>query len=227
MRDNYRIEPGAFLNIFIQVSEPRPPFREGELSYYVSPTEQLSREHAILLRLLIAIENVLAKASVNVGTSLMPVNRAARMLQKVVVDHHMAFEESYVYPRIKPTDNLAELANVLQEQHDEARGAIRKIIDMTGEGRVSDAIQLGELITICKEADYLFKVHMAWEESVVFTALYEIMDPGYFADIQDKLLGEERKMFGSKGLNELYDELAAVEKEAGTDRPGLFTLRRA
>lgn len=226
MRDNYTYRQGAFLNVFIQVSEPRPPFRQGELSYHISPTEQLSREHAILMRLLIAIENVLAKASVNVGTSLIPVNKAAHMLQKVVVDHHMAFEESYLYPKVKATDRLAELANVLQEQHDEARSAIQKIIGMTEEGRVSDAVQMGELVSICKEADYLFKVHIAWEESVLFTALYDIMDSDYFADIQDKLLGEERKMFGSKGLNALYNELAGVEIDAGTDRPGMFMLRR-
>lgn len=227
MHGSYAFYPGDFLSLLIQVSEPRPPFRQGELSYRISPIEQLSREHAILLRLLIAIENVLARAAVNVGTSLRPVNKAAHMLQRVVVGHHMAFEESYVYPRVKPNENLAELANVLQEQHDEARDAIRNIIDMTGEGRAGDAMQLGELISICKETDYLFKVHMAWEDSVLFPALYDIMDPDYFADIQDKLLGEERKMFGSKGLSELYDELADVEKEAGTDRPGLFMLRRA
>lgn len=214
-------------NIFIQVSEPRPPLKPGELSQKVSPTEQLSRGHAVLMRLLIAMENVLAKAATTPGTSLAPVHKAASLINEVIVKHHMPFEESYVYPKVGNVKELAKLADTLKMQHGEARDAIARIMDMTKTGRVANAVQLAALTALCKETDYLFKAHIAWEESVLFVSLYDLMDPDYFADLQDKILGEEKALFGSRGMMKLYDDLADVEMEAGTNRPEMFDLRRA
>lgn len=221
----FTYRPGGFLGI-LQVTEPVPPLRQGELSQNISPTEQLSREHAILMRLLIAIENVLVKASANVGTDLMPINRAASMINDVVCGHHMRFEESYVYPRVRESGNLVDFVNLLQDQHNEARDAVRRIMDLTRTGRVDDVVQMGELVALCKAADFMFRAHIAWEESVLFTALYDLAPTTYFEDLQHKMLGEERSMFGSKGLQQLYEDLADVERAAGTEHPSMFTTRR-
>lgn len=219
----YMRNDSLFLN-FIQVSEPRPPLRAGELSDKVSATEELSREHAILMRLLIAIENVLVKASANVGTDLKPVHQVASMINDVVVRHHMAFEEAYIYP--KATGGVTDLAKTLREQHDDAREAVSKIMSMTAGGKVSGVLEMGELVTLCRATDYLLRIHIAWEESVLFPALYDTMDGGYFTDLQNKMLSEERKLFGGAGLAKLYDELARVERAAGTDNPSLYTFKR-
>ncbi len=220
-RFTYR--PGAFLGIFVQATQARPAWT-GERSMNVSAPEALSREHAMLTRLLLAIDNVVNNANDDKKTDLSPINSAARAIQAVVVDHHMAFEEQYVYPRMEQIDYLSGMTETLAGQHDDAKVVNNMVLDLTRGGKIKNQTALDELTLLTKSFKDMITAHAAWEETVIFPAMYDLLPERDMDDIDKKFMEAERRLLGNKGIVEIYRTVDSIEDAAGTHDLSMYTF---
>lgn len=220
-RFTYR--PGAFLGIFVQATRAGPAWAS-ERSMSVSAPEALSREHGMLTRLLLAIDNVVNNAIEDRNTDLSPINSASRAIQAVVADHHMAFEEQNIYPRMEQIDYLNSMTETLEGQHDDARVINKMVLDMTRGGKVKGKSELDELTLLTKSFKEMITAHAAWEETVIFPAMYDLLSERDMSDINKKFLEAEQKLLGNKGIVEIYRNIDDIEEAAGTHDLSMFTF---
>ncbi|BAI63026.1 conserved hypothetical protein [Methanocella paludicola SANAE] len=220
-RFTYR--PGAFLGIFAQATQARPTWAS-ERSMNVSAPEALSREHAMLTRLLLAIDNVVDSALDDRSTDLSPINSAANAIQKVVADHHMAFEEESVYPRMEQIDYLSSMTETLEGQHDDARVVNKMVLDLTRGGKVKGKSEMDELALLTKSFKDMITAHAAWEETVIFPAMYDLLPERDMDDINKQFMEAEQRLLGNKGIVEIYRAIDNIEEAAGTHDLSMYTF---
>ncbi len=217
----FTCNPGAFLGIFAQVTQPA---WVSERSMNVTAPEALSREHAMLIRLLLAIDNVVDQAIEDRKTDLRPINSAARVIDNVVADHHMAFEEQSVYPRMERIDYLSGLTETLEGQHDDARAVNDLVLDLTKSGKVKGKAELDELVLLTKSFKDMITAHAAWEETIIFPAMYDLLSENDMDDVNRKFMEAERQLLGGKGPEMLYREIDSIEEAAGTNDLAMYTF---
>lgn len=217
--------PGTFLGNLVQVTRPEPPGKFGEELPSISPTEILSREHAIMERLMIVLESEVARIANGEGIDLFPVNHAAITIKAFGADHHMVDEEQFIFPKLREAGTMDSLVDTLELQHDKGREIIGRIIDLTRAGHIEDPGHLNELASLCMSFVIMYRPHAAWEETVVFPALYDISTENYIDNINMRMHEEERALMSDPGMHRLMDNLHKIEKAAGTSELERFTPR--
>lgn len=217
--------PGTFLGNLVQVTRPQPPGKFGEELPSISPTEILSREHAIMERLMIVLESGVASIVDGGDTDLFPINHAAITIKEFGADHHMVDEEQFIFPKLREAGTMDKLVDTLEIQHDKGRELIGRIIDLTRSGHIDDPGRLNELAGHCMSFVIMYRPHAAWEETVVFPALYDIASENYIDNINLRMHDEERSLMSDPGLRKLMDNLRKIERAAGTADLGSFTPR--
>jgi hemerythrin-like domain-containing protein len=215
--------PGTFLGNLVQVTRPEPPGKFGEELPSISPTEILSREHAIMERLMIVLESEVARIANGEDIDLFPVNHAAITIKAFGADHHMVDEEQFIFPKLREAGTMDSLVDTLELQHDKGREIIGRIIDLTRAGHIEDPGHLNELISLCLSFVIMYRPHAAWEETVVFPGLYDISTENYIDNINMRMHEEERALMSDPGLHRLMDNLRKIEKAAGTSELEHFT----
>ena len=215
--------PGTFLGNLVQVTRPEPPGKFGEELPSISPTEILSREHAIMERLMIVLESEVARIANGEDIDLFPVNHAAITIKAFGADHHMVDEEQFIFPKLREAGTMDSLVDTLELQHDKGREIIGRIIDLTRAGHIEDPGHLNELISLCLSFVIMYRPHAAWEETVVFPALYDISTENYIDNINMRMHEEDAALMSDPGLHRLMDNLRKIEKAAGTSELEHFT----
>lgn len=215
--------PEVFLGSFILASRPRPPGEFGEESPLISPTEILAREHAMIGRLMIAMESMIARLVDDPETDLFPINHAAIAIKEFGTEHHMADEEQFIFPKLREAGLLEDLIGTLTVQHERARLMIGRIIALTRAGHVDDLGQRNEIANLCMSFVIMYRAHAAREETVVFPALYDAVTENYIDNIGKRMRDEERGLMSDPGLRKLMDNLRKIEAAAGTAELARFT----
>lgn len=221
-RFTYR--PGAFLGTFVQVTMPRPETEVGVGLKRISATEELSREHAVLMRILLAMDNVLIKADGQKEVDVSGINMGARMIDEAVINHHAKYEEQYLYPRFSK-GKFASFVDLLTQQHKQAQKANSAIMDLTSQGRISNEASMNELIILCRSMRDLFTAHAAWEESVLFTAVFDKCSENDIKDLIEKMRTMEQGFEKRGGMKKVFNDLNRLEEMCGTNDPSIFNIR--
>ena len=174
-------------------------------------------------RLMIVLESEVARIANGEDIDLFPVNHAAITIKAFGADHHMVDEEQFIFPKLREAGTMDSLVDTLELQHDKGREIIGRIIDLTHAGHIEDPGHLNELISLCLSFVIMYRPHAAWEETVVFPALYDISTENYIDNINMRMHEEERALMSDPGLHRLMDNLRKIEKAAGTSELEHFT----
>ncbi len=209
----------------VQIAPQQPPGRFGEESVLVSPTELLSRDHAIIERLMIVFESMIASIAEGENPDLRPINHAARMLKEVGVNHHMEDEEQLIFPKIELSGRYDDLLKTLRLQHDRGRVIIDRIIDLTKNGTVESIAEINEMTNQCLSFTIMYRPHAAVEETVIFPALYDFASNDEILNIQAIIRGEEKELLENEEFRRRLNSLAIIEAQAGTSDINRFTPR--
>jgi hypothetical protein len=71
----------------------------------------------------------------------------------------------------------------------------------------------------------LYRPLEAWEDTVLFPALYEIVPADEIKVLGEQLEEQEHQLFGEGGFQETVGKVAEIEKELGIDDLASFTPR--
>ncbi|CAJ37406.1 hemerythrin domain-containing protein [Methanocella arvoryzae] len=207
----------------VQIAPQEPPGRFGKESVMTSPTEMLSRDHALMERLMISIESMIASIANGASMDLRPLNRAALLMKKLGAEHHMSDEERLIFPRIETSGRHEDLLKTLRLQHDRGRAIIDRIIDTTQAGGVDTVGEMNEIVRLCMSFIVMYRSHAAIEETVLFPALYDFASSDEIMNIQAIMRGEEEGLMRDQRFRNMMDSLAAIEAVAGTSDISRFT----
>lgn len=209
----------------VQIAPQRPPGRFGEESVLLSPTELLSRDHALMERLMIVFESVIARVAEGDSSDLRPINRAAALLKEIGAEHHMVDEEELIFPKIEASGSHEDLLKTLRLQHDAGRAIFDRVLELTETGTIESLPELNEMANLCMSFNVMYRAHAAAEETVLFPALYDYATNDEILNIQAILRGQEEGMLKRPEFRRLLDSLAVIEGMAGTSDLNRFTPR--
>jgi hemerythrin-like domain-containing protein len=189
---------------------------------WVSPPEDLMREHGVLDRLLLIYE---ASATVIEGGAPTPgaVQGAADLIRRFIEDYHERLEEQHVFPRFEKAGKHADLVRVLREQHQSGRRVTAEITRLAA--GTSDADRNG-LRTAIGAFVRMYRPHAAREDTVLFPAFRGVVSAKEFHELGESFEDEEHRRFGKAGFEGVVDEVAAIERTLGIEDLSRFTPKR-
>lgn len=190
--------------------------REAEEAW-VSPPEDLMREHGVLDRLLLIYE---ASASTAGGKTSAAVKGAAELVRRFIEDYHERLEEQHVFPRFEKAGAHIELVRVLREQHQSGRRLTEEITRLAA--ATSDADRQG-LQAALAAFIRMYRPHAAREDTVLFPAFREVVGEHEFHELGETFEDEEHERFGKAGFAGIVAQVAAIERTLGIEELKQFT----
>jgi hemerythrin-like domain-containing protein len=199
----------------------RPPPGLEKAMEKISPTEELCVEHAMIDRVLLAIDKTLKMAGNSKKADLSPINKGCELIKMALVQHHMKIEEEHIYPRFEDDRVLGQLARELKDQHIEARKMVSRMDQLSRSGS-SDTDELRRVFMDFRD---MMTAHDAREATVLFPAMEGIWTDKQLQSLKEAQEEDEEKLLGEEGEEKLYSMLGEVESAAGIESVKDFTRR--
>jgi hemerythrin-like domain-containing protein len=202
-----------------KVLERPPPGLEKAMEK-ISPTEELCIEHAMLDRIMLAMDQTLKMAGSR-KADLSPLKQACAMIRQVVDEHHMKIEEEEVYPKFEDDRVLAPMIEDFEEQHDEARKMVDRLEELAEAGKPDTA----ELRRVFMDFRDMMMAHAAREETVLFPAMQGTWSDDELDALKEAQEEDEKKLLGDDADEKVFKMLGDIEAAAGIESVGDFTRR--
>jgi hemerythrin-like domain-containing protein len=134
----------------------------------VSPTEDLMREHGVLRRLLLIYREVVRRLEENQTVKPEWIGRSAQIVHSFIEEYHEKDEEEYIFPRLKRAGKLAELVEVLIEQHRAGRNLTTEIQALATSSDWGSGASRQKMSRAMRLFVRMYEPHAAREDTVVF-----------------------------------------------------------
>jgi hemerythrin-like domain-containing protein len=187
----------------------------------VTPAEDLTREHAVLERLLLIYEKVISMIPLSKDWPSVQLVAAAKLIRSFVEDYHETLEEDYIFPRFEKANKLTDLVFTLRAQHRVGRTLTDRILALDARPqKVSDPAQV---IDVVKQFIRMYRPHAAREATVLFPQIATTVSAAEYDKLGDRFEDIEHEKFGPSGFNGVVDQVAAIEKILGIYDLNQFT----
>jgi hemerythrin-like domain-containing protein len=206
---------GAAIGIDALTSSPQP-------TAAIPPSEDLMVDHGILKRILLAYREVSRRISAGEPVPVAPTAAAAALVQTYIESYHEALEEAYVFPRLQQGGRLTGLVRTLLIQHDRGRHLTAGIAELTADG-VRTTVSRLALTARLDAFVRMYEPHEAWEDTVVFPAFREITPDRVFAELGERFADEAQQLFGAGVVNQMIEQVAAIEEALDIGDLNTFT----
>jgi hemerythrin-like domain-containing protein len=188
----------------------------------IPATQELGVEHAMLDRILLAMDKTLIEAGSSSMRDLGPVNQGCHMIKELVDKHHMKIEDEYIYPRFEKGGELSDFTSTLRSQHDDMRDMVARMADLSKTGAVRDPSEMDELKRVFDKFHKMVMAHAAWEETVLFPVMEGTWSADELKNLKEKQEEHEKKLLGKDATKKIYGMLADLESSTGISGVGDF-----
>lgn len=202
-----------------QITMQRPPSGLEDGIEKMSATQELGLEHAVLDRIMLAMNNSMKMAGKGSKSSLQPVVKGCEIIKQVVDKHHMVIEEEEIYPKFENT-RLSDMARVLKDQHNEMRKMVSRMENLAKKGSDIDNLK-----NTFMDFHDMVMAHAAWEESVLFPCMEGTWSDNDLDNLKETQEKHEKKLLGEDATMKLYGMVADLEASAGISGVNDFTRR--
>lgn len=190
----------------------------------ISPTEDLMREHGVLIRLLLIYREIiecLIKAPILDFSSIgFVVGQTATIARRFVEDYHQKLEEQYVFPQFLRSGVDVDLVHVLLEQHSAARRLTAQILQIAP---ALNPLNRSQLVEILWWYVRMYEPHTGREDTVLFPDFRELVSPDELKELGNLFEDIEEREFGEDGFRRVVDQVAQLERILGIYDLALFT----
>ncbi|WP_048198683.1 hemerythrin domain-containing protein [Methanocella arvoryzae] len=202
-----------------QMMMKKPPSGLEDGIEKISATQELGLEHALLDRIMLAMNHTIRMAGKGSKSSLEPCVRGCELIKQVVDKHHMVMEEEEIYPRFENT-KLADLARVLKDQHTEMRKMVARMENLASKGSDVD-----ELRNTFMDFHDMVMAHAAWEETCLFPCMEGTWSQSDLDNLKETQEKHEKKLLGEDATMKIYGMVSELESSAGISGLKDFTRR--
>ena len=187
---------------------------------WVSPTEDLMREHGVLDRLLLIYEAATRELSVDHPvTTYSIVYDAASIIRAFVEGYHEQLEEEFVFPRLRKAGVHIKLVKILESQHHAGQEITDRILDQASDPRPSATL----LAHFMMMFSTMYRPHSAREDTVLFPAWRKLLSAGELYELGERFEQIEEKRFGEGGLEAFLDSISNMERALGIHSLAQYT----
>lgn len=186
-------------------------------------TEDLSLEHGILSRILMAMNNTIKAIDAGGRPNMNVIAMGCNMMKQLVDMRHMKFEEEYVYPLFDKGE-CSNFVNTLRDQHNEGRKFVARMESLSKAGSPGSA-QMEELKRDFTMFHDMMLAHAAFEETILFPILEGAPSDDQMRNL--KMLGvkQEESLLGPNATQKAFDMLSELEAAAGVTGLSNFTQK--
>ena len=188
----------------------------------VSPPEDLMQEHGLLNRVLLIYDTCRAQLVNKLLFQKEALFNAATIIRTFVEDYHEKQEENYLFPRFEKAHQLAELVQVLRQQHLAGRVVTDEIIQLTKTQALSEN-ETQKLIGLMTAFNTMYRPHESREDTVLFPAFRKIVSQNEYDSLGEEFEENEHKLFGQDGFETMVEKVAVIEKSLGIYDLAQFT----
>jgi hemerythrin-like domain-containing protein len=188
----------------------------------VSPAEDLMREHGILNRILLIYDSCKERLIKNERFPQEALLDAATIIRNFIESYHEKLEEDYLFPRFKKANQLVDLVNVLNEQHQAGRAVTEQIIHLAGIKSISTN-ENQNLVTLLTDFNTMYRPHEAREDTVLFPAFRKIVSKHEYDSLGEDFEKKEHEQFGEDGFDVMVQKVSDIEKQLGIHDLSQFT----
>jgi hemerythrin-like domain-containing protein len=189
----------------------------------VSPPEDLMREHGVLKRILLVYGEALRRMDANEDLPPEPLADSAKIIREFVEDYHEKLEENFLFPRFKKAGKLADLVDVLLEQHQAGRRLTDITMHLATNQSLKNADDRRKLADSMRQFIRMYSPHEAREDTVLFPAFRGIVSAHEFDSLGEDFEKREDELFGADGFFKVVDRVAEIEKKLGIYELAQFT----
>jgi hemerythrin-like domain-containing protein len=193
---------------------------EGEKE--VSPPEDLMQEHGVLKRILLIYDTCRIRLMNKESFPIAAVTNGAGIIRTFIEDYHEKQEENYIFPRFQKANQLADLVQVLLEQHKAGRTITDQIMQLSKSANRTDT-ENQKLIQLLSAFNTMYNPHEAREDTVLFPAFRKIVSKHEYDSLGEEFEKNEHKMFGEDGFATMVNKVADIEKQLGIYELTQFT----
>jgi hemerythrin-like domain-containing protein len=181
----------------------------------VSAPEDLMREHGVLRRILLVYEEAMRRAAAGKPAPSELLHQSATLVRNFVEDYHEQLEEKHVFPLLVKHERLVPLVKTLIKQHDAGRTLTAGILACTGAKAADGKTSRAKLTKAVELFVRMYRPHAAWEDTIAFPTLHELLTDKEMDVLGDQFEAEENRRFGDRGFEKTVEQVAAIEKELG------------
>lgn len=188
----------------------------------IPPTEDLMREHGVLIRILLiygaAKKYLIAETLCDLSFINHVILETALIAEHFIEDYHQKLEEQYVFPAFLQEQKLVQLVHTLRDQHQAARELTRCI-------KYFAAIQNQpmDLADLLSSYIRMYEPHSAREDTVIFPAFRQLVSPSRLEQLGQKFEEIEEKLFGKNGFQRIVTQVSQIEQALGIYTLSQFT----
>lgn len=197
----------------------------GESEAEVTANEDLMREHGVIRRALLVYAETAQRARRDPASIPLPrLADTAKLFREFGEDYHeRQLEEAHIFPQVRKSGGaIAQLADVLQSQHDRGREITDYILRISAQPSLAgdEALRLAATL----EAWVLmYQHHAAREDTVLFPAWKKSLGPHAYEEAGERFEKIERKIFGHDGFDEGVQRITTIEAAFGLSDLARFT----
>jgi len=196
--------------------QPVQPAVQGpavQVLYGPTPLEEMMREHGVVNRLLLVFDELVHKIREDQKAPVGMFTNASNLVDEFVGNYHERLEEKHIFPAFRKGGRMVELVEILNMQHTRGRRIAAEAYELAGSGDPTREPQRSRLISAYRKYTFMYRAHVAREDSVLFPALWQVMDGTEMRDLEERLKEEERRQFGGGGLDKVIETVADMERE--------------
>jgi len=240
LRAGFAIAGASFLGVstmMAQSNEPsgksqRPPEKpekqkggnEAHEEEEVSPAEDLMREHGVLVRVLLIYDAAADRLDAGArDISPDPLKQSAELVRSFVEDYHEKLEENYLFPRFRKANQLVELVDTLQAQHNAGRRVTDTVIRLATQTAFKDDAERRKLTDALRQFIRMYLPHEAREDTVLFPAFRKLVSGNEYESLGEEFEKKEHELFGEGGFESIVEKVAGIEKQLGIYDLAQFT----
>jgi len=182
-----------------------------------SPGEMLMSEHGVLKRLLLVYQTASEQLAAGRTPPAAAIAGSAELIRDYIEGFHEGLEEAYVFPRVQPVHPTT--IHTLLVQHDRGRHLTAAISIVAGQSLKEPATRAA-LHRYLDLFVAMYSRHEAWEDTVVFPTIREVMRPRTFDELAERFRYLEHAQYGDSGFAHLLDRVGGIERQNGHRRAG-------
>ncbi len=189
----------------------------------VTATEDLMREHGLIERMMTIYQECGDRLSANVEVPAGVFLNTGVVIDEFVQSYHEMLEEKHIFPLFEKAGKLTDLMAVLRRQHQVGKELAGRIELHAGKGNLLAPDTKAALVPICYGYARMYRAHMGREDTLVFTAVRELVTPDEFRRMGEQFDALEDQMLKEHGYEREVGRVADIEKTLGIADLDKFT----
>ncbi|MFO7957718.1 MAG: hemerythrin domain-containing protein [Candidatus Brocadiia bacterium] len=186
-------------------------------------TEKLMREHGLIQRLMNVYQECADRLAVGEDLPDGLILNAGALADEFIESYHEEAEQKYVYPVFVEAGRMADLVAVMVRQHAIGRRLSEQTIYQAGQGEQAEPETRDSLMRTCWRYSRMYRAHVAFEDSILFPELRDVVSGEEFWQIASRIRAFEHETLGRGGLAQVGERVAEIEALLGLEGLDSFT----